>query len=294
MERGIWAHIFNKNGYTMENIIKMDDSFFQQSVNFFLDSGLIPDQEPPDDFLIALEAYNANKYTSNDKFQKFDEQSDSQHNSLKYSYNFSSQGSYEPTDSQIIREDQNEQYVITLSKMQQLEKDSQLRKAEEERKIKEEISIKKSNLETAKSKIVDKARQIPKEPAANNNSDTVSVSVILPGGRRVLRCFSSSEPAGNVYSWVSCFEELFDPIDESISIYSDDTSDANKNSSNENDNDDKAENFLTELEKKIESLGMPISFSLVQPPQVIIDEKKTLFEQKVGKRALFNVVLLDE
>lgn len=296
-ERGIWAHIFNANGYTNEDIIKMDTSTFQQLVNYFFDSGFNPDKEAPEDFLRALNKSNT-KQVSQRNPRKNEELSDSQLSSLMYSFNFSSQGSsqelYEPTDSQLIQQDQNEQYVVTLSKMQQLERESQLRKEEEEMKVMGEIALKRSKLDAAKKKITDNARQIPKEPESTN-SDVISISVILPGGRRVVRRFASSELASNVYSWVSCFEELFDQIDESISLFNEDSDATNNKDSNKNSNDEstKTEDFLNELEKKIENLGMPMSFHLVQPPQTIIDETKTLFEQKVGKRALFNVVLDD-
>lgn len=293
-ERGIWARIFNENGYSIERIINMDDFTFQQLVNFYLDSGLQPDEEAPSDFLKALGRYKPNQHNSNDYFQRSIERTDSQNSSLKYSFNFSSQGSYDQSESALIQQDQNEQYVVTLSKMQQLERDSQLRKAEEERKLHDEIVLQISKLDAAKKRIIDKARQIPKEPEiASNNADVISISVILPGGRRVLRRFSSSELAESVYSWVSCFEELFDPIDESVTQFNEELSSLNNKELNQTDDDVNStnkEDFLINLEQKIRSLGMPIAFRLILPPQVVIDEKRTLSEQNIGKRALFNVV----
>lgn len=304
-ERGIWARVFMENDYSMENIVNMDDNSFQILVNFFLDSGLSPDEVAPPEFLNFINKNKSNH--NNDEISDLNRVQNS--GSLQYRFNFSSQGSSEQSATSLIQQDQNEQYAFMLYQMQQLENDSQLRKAEEERKIREEIACKRLKLDAAKKKISEKAHQIPKEPissTASTNTDIISVSVILPGGRRILRHFSSSEPAENVYNWVACFEELFDPIDESLAPsnennHSDSEGEYKKEANgkddlalNDSDNDsNKIDKFLVDLEKRIENLGMPRDFQLIQPPQIIIDKTKTLADQKVGKRALFNVILDD-
>lgn len=304
VERGIWARVFMENDYSMENIVNMDDNSFQILVNFFLDSGLSPDEVAPPEFVKFINKNKSNH--NNDEVSDLNrvQNNGSNSGSLQYRFNFSSQGSYEQSASSLIQQDQNEQYVVMLSQMQQLERDSQLRKAEEERKIREEIACQRSKLDAAKKKISEKAHQIPKEPissTASTNTDIISVSVILPGGRRILRLFSSSEPAENVYNWVACFEELFDPIDESLAPSNDSEGEYKKEANrkdnlalNDSDNDsNKIDKFLVDLEKRIEYLGMPRDFQLIQPPQIVIDKTKTLADQKVGKRALFNVILDD-
>lgn len=260
--RAKWARLLKENGYTLEAIATMDDSSFRDITNNLIKLGFSAAKEPWADFL---------------RFTQITPNESRKH--VQYSFNFTS-GNDDYNPASTIRNDQDVLYQDALIQMQQLE--AKIKKAEQEEKerMQAKIEKEKKELEIAKQKIIQKAKNIPSDDQLTG--DKCTILVILPGGRQIKKCFSIRDKIEYIYDWVACFDEMFDdnPYPKEKKSVSSENKDANAT-------------FIMDLENKIDELGMPLPFTLIKPPDEVLDQKKTLAEQKLLRRVLLNVVVDD-